>query len=89
MVERKILVTSAEGRSSGQLRPLRLTTAAGIARRAQMSVTHVRTKLREKGAPDPLPVDGGQQHVYDEYEVLAWWGVLPPADPDGEPEQCS
>ena len=73
MAVRKFLVTGADGSPAGQLRPLRLTTASGIAAKAGVSVGYVRTRLREEGAPQPLEVAGGNQAVYVEDEAWVWW----------------
>ncbi len=77
MAVRKILVTNTDGPRAGRLRPLRLTTAAGLARKAGVTVGYMRTRLREQGAPQPLEVAGGNQSIYLEDEAWPWWLGLP------------
>lgn len=51
--------------------PRALATAKGLAALVGRTPAHVRNLMKYKGAPDPVPVVGGHEAVYDAERALA------------------
>jgi hypothetical protein len=65
---RRVKMSTAESEVTHQ----RLITAKGLAEHFGWSASYVRTRMRFKGAPAPVEIEGGAEYVYCRDKAIAY-----------------